>query len=635
MPEASGRSDIAAEETVEVVFQPYGKRVRAQKGATLLEASQLAGLDIRSVCGGKGECGKCRVTINKGQVSVSSFHDEKFLTPQELSEGYHIACKTRLLSDVEVGIPPETRIEKQQILTQAVISKIELNPKAIKLFLEPSLLGEGEINSQNVIKLIQSKYSLSPQIEDYALRNSAILSKTHQGVTVTLTRENGGLKVINVEAGNTSHRSYGLAIDIGTTKVVEYLVNLNDGAIIDVVSDYNAQLLYGEELISRIDYASSKKDGLVKLQKAVVDTINRLISNLASRNKLEIHEIIDVCAAGNTVMAYLLAGLDPSPLNYKSTVVSRDPIKAKTGEFGITANANAEIYCMPNVSRWLGGDAVADIIASGILESPEISLLIDMGTNGEVILGSEGWIFSTSCAAGPAFEGYEIRFGMRSVEGAIERVKIDRESLKSTYHVIGGPTMKPRGICGSGLIDLTSEMFKAGILSSSGKIQRKAGSPLIREGLDGLEYVVAPAEETNIRKDIVITDRDLYKFLDSKAATCGAIIVLIKKAGIEISEVKNLYLAGAFGNYVNMDSAFTIGLFPEFPNARVAALGNGSIAGAYLALLSTKKRENAEKIAKITTYWDLIDDPDFTDEYYEALNIPGNPKFFPTYAKKT
>ena len=568
-----------------------------------------------------------------GQVKASQFHDERFLSPQERLAGYHIACKTKILSNLLVNVPLETRLENQRILSEANIPKVELFPRVLKIFLEPEMFGGRRKSSQDLVDLSKSKFPEMIEVVDSTDCQTTGLPDIVKGLTVIAVREDDLLRLVDVQAVERSRHIYGLAVDIGTTKVVVYLVDLEDGSIVDVASEYNAQLLYGEDLISRIDYAISKKDGLAILQKTVVHTINGLIDQFSNRNHIENHDIFDVCVAGNTVMTYLLAGLDPKPLNYSRTIVSRAPVSANAKEFGVKTNKDALLFCMPNVSRWLGGDTVANVLAAGLLESRKISVLIDMGTNGEVVIGSSGWLFSTSCASGPAFEGYEIRFGMRSVEGAIEKVRIAPESLRAEYDVIGGPGTKPRGICGSGIIALAAEMFEAGILNSQGQIQ-SIDSPWIRKGLDGIEYVVAPADETDLGKDITITQRDIDKLLDSKGATCAAVSVLMRKVGLTISEVEVLYLSGAFGHYIDTDKAVTIGVFPEFPRANVVRLGNGSIAGAYLGLLSLEQRKKAIEIAKTMTYWDLIDDPLFTDEYYAALMVPGKPELFPTVMER-
>jgi len=618
--------------TVIVEFQPEGKRVEVERGLTILEAARLGGIKIRSVCGGLGSCGKCKVIVEKGHVIEKSETAKKFIDRDEASKGFHLACQTEILDDTRVTIPPESRIEGQQILASAILPRVEFDPCCVKRFLSiaPSMIEDKSNRVRQLSTLIADTLGGEPSLSEQALLKLGKLSDDIEGITLIVDRCATRSEVIDVDSGDTSLRNYGLALDIGTTKVVAYLVDLRDGEIMATESGYNEQLIYGEDLLSRIDYAFRNRGGLSRLQDAVVATINKIVEALGTNNRVDLREMTSVSAGGNTVMTYLLVGMDPSPLVDANVQVSRNPIRKRAQEFGIAINQNAPVYCLPSVSRFLGGDAVADILASGMHESPQISILIDMGTNGEIIIGSKGWLLSTSCAAGPAFEGWEIKFGMRSVEGAIEHVKIDRATLKSTYTIIGGADHRARGICGSGIIDALAEMYRSGLVDSFGKIRDEGMTPLIRKGPEGLEYVVSPASENDLGKDIVITQKDLNNLMDSKAAVCGSVAVLMKKTGATIKDVRNLYLAGAFGNYVDPASATTIGIFPEFPNAKTLQIGNGSVAGAYLALLSAKKRKEAEQIAQTMTYYDLTVDPDFMEEYSAAFSIPGRPEFFPS-----
>ena len=622
---------------IEVTFQPSGKRILVDEKTSLFEAAQQAGVNIRSICGGKGNCGKCRVIVEKGEVSTDPSLDRQFFSQEEIDRGYHLACKTYVLSEAVVNIPPETRIEGQKILTTAIIPESEINPVCKKIFFKGGVPTYPHTGSpgEALLAAIEEKYAVKAEISKQAMKRlEEIGSGRDKGATVTLCQIHEMSEIIDIEKGDTSKRSFGLAIDIGTTKIAIYLVELSSGRIIDVGSDYNRQLAYGEDLLSRIDYGFRTRHGLTKLQTAVVDTINSLIDQIAARNGVEISEISGISVAGNTVMTHLFVGLDPAPLVDSNVKVSRDPIDVKADTLGVRANRNTTVFCLPCVSRFLGGDAIADVIASGLHNSDDISVLIDMGTNGEIILGSKGWLLSSSCAAGPAFEGWGIRFGMRSLEGAIEHIQITPNTLKPVYTVIGPEKTKPRGICGSGLIDALAEMYKARILDSLGKIRGDRDTPLIRKGDDGLEYFLIPAEHNDIGRDIVITQKDVDNLMDSKAATCAAIAVLMKKVGLTISDIDNLYLFGAFGNYVDLESAVTLGVFPEFPNAETVPLGNGSIAGAYLTLLSIEKRVEVERIAGDMTYYDLSADPDFMEEYSAALTIPGNPDLFPSARKK-
>lgn len=622
---------------IEVTFQPSGRRVRVDEGTNLFEAAQSAGVNIRSICGGKGSCGKCRVIVEKGEVTTKPSLEKEFFTQKEMAGGYHLACQAFCLSDIIVDVPLETRIEGQKTLTSATIPKSELNPAYKKIFFRnglPTYPQEQPLH-EALTRAIEKEFHVQAEISEAALRKLLEIGpEKEHGVTITFYQIGERSEVVNIEVGDTSKRNFGFAIDIGTTKVAIYLVELNNGRILDIGSDYNKQLAYGEDLLSRIDYGLRTRHGPAKLQAAVVDTLNGLIASMIAKNKIGISEISELSVAGNTVMIHLFVGLDPAPLIESNVKVSRDPINVRAGKLGVAVNPDARVFCLPSASRFVGGDAIADVVTSGLHNSDEISVLIDMGTNGEIILGSKGWIFSTSCAAGPAFEGWGIKFGMRSLEGAIEHVQIKPETWKPTYIVIGPEKMKPRGICGSGLIDTLSEMYKVRILDSLGKIRSDLVSSRIRRGDEGLEYLLVPVEENDIKRDIVITQKDIDNLMDSKAATCAAVAVLMKKVGLSVPDVDNVYLFGAFGNYVDLKSATTLGVFPEFPNARIFQLGNGSLAGAYLTLLSVEKQRETEKIAEDMTYYDLTADPDFMEEYSAALAIPGRPQLFPSARKE-
>lgn len=609
-----------------IVFQPYGRRITVSEDTNLLEAARSAGITLRSVCGGKGGCGKCKIIIQKGEVQFNYDPKEKLLTDEELNDGYVLACLSFPKSDCEVFIPPETRLEGQKIQMEAKIPKIIPEPVVKKVFIKPTQLEERAGNQLEKILHLVGVESFPSHVEE---KLKAMPTCCPEGATIVIRRYKGEVEVLGLEEGNTTDRLFGLAVDIGTTKVVAYLVDLITGEVLGYESSYNKQLMYGEDVVSRIGYTMEKEDGRKKVQKAVVDTINELISRLTSKHQVGKDEIVDVCAAGNTVMTYLFAGIDASPLLDPGAKIPVNSITLDSKSVGLYVHESAKIYCLPCVSRFFGGDAIGDILVSGMHKSPKISLLVDIGTNVEAVLGCESWFVTTTAAAGPAFEGWGIRFGTRAIEGAIDHVKIDPVTLKAEYTVIGDA--KPKGICGSGLIDLLSEMFRNGMVDSLGKINTELKTPLIREGIDGYEYVVVPAEETAIEKDIVITEKDIANLIDSKAAACSAIGILLKKMRLSVYDVEQVFICGAFGNYLDVNSAIAIGLIPEFPNARITYLGNGSVAGAYLTLVSAKYRYEAEEIAKLTTYFDLLKDPDFMDEYTAAYFLPGKKELFPTW----
>jgi len=609
---------------VNITIQPYGKRIKISTKTNLLDALRSAGIIIRSVCGGQGECGKCKIIIKSGKFDFKYNPDEKLLTPDELRNGYVLACLTRCLSDCEIFIPPETIIEKPKIQAEVMLPTVSPNPMICKIFLP------GDVAIKDLQELLGYEINAKVEFSELLLSKIETIKKSYpEGLTFVLSRYINN--VIDVEGGNTSNRIYGLAVDIGTTKIVAYLIDLVTGKKLDSESEYNAQLSYGEDVVSRVGYALEHEGGLKTLQKAAVDTINLLIKRFESKLNIRASEIYDVSVAGNTVMEYLFVGKNPEPLlitKYK-VEIPREAFILNASDLGLNVNPRAKVYCLPNAGRFLGGDTIGDILVSGMHKSPEISLLIDIGTNVEVVIGSEGWLLATTAAAGPAFEGWGVRFGMRATNGAIESVKIDPQSLKAKYKVIGNT--KPKGICGSGLIDLLSELFRNGIIDALGKFNRKIKSPYVREGIDGYEYVVVPKENSATGTDIVITEKDIANLIDSKSAACAAISVLMKKMRLSVEDITRVYICGAFGSYINPNNATAIGLLPEFTNARIIYLGNGSVGGAYLTLVSSKFRDEAVEVAKLLAYYDLLKDADFMDEYLAGFVLPGKKELFPTW----
>ncbi len=609
---------------VKIVFNPMDKVIEVKRGTILLDAIREAGIRISSICGGEGECGTCKVVLNKGEVSDISTKYEKWLSPEQISEGYRLACQIRVQSDCEFTIPVESRITSPKILISTEMAIDQLDPASKKYLV--SLLPAKDYERRSI--RLHGYSGPRPSVKE-DIYNNLLLMK--EPVTATLSTIKTPPEIISIEPGDKTRSNYGLAIDVGTTTIVTLLVDLTTGKILGKASELNKQITYGETLLTRIAFSRKTKSGLQKLQRAVVQSINDLVDRLTSRAGIKNEEITSISVGGNTVMNHLLAGIDVDYLWYvdANDKVPRTPIIKKAKTLGLHINPEAYVYCLPNVSRFLGGDAVGDVVASGMCDSDEISLLVDMGTNGEIIFGSKNWLVSCSVASGPAFEGGGIRFGMRAMRGAIEHVKIDPETFKAEYTVIGDTL--PRGICGSGIIDAASEMFSVGILDFTGKIV-KGRTPLVRNGRDGLEYVIVPAEKTAINQDLVITQRDMDYLMDSKGAVCGGILVLMRKFKLSIYDVKNLYLAGAFGAYTDLRNATKLGIFPEFPNAKIRPIGNGSLSGAYATLLSSKKREEANIIAQNMLYIDLLADVMFAETYSESIYIPGPKELFPSYS---
>ena len=606
---------------IRVIFQPMNRVVTVPSGTSLLSAIVLAGLTIESICGGKGTCGKCRVILNSG--SCTDAPDTVTgcrLTRKEREAGYHLACQVTVLSDAEFTIPVESRIDSPQILVTKPAVAGTVEPMVMQYLVELFPIEGLPVASQSV--RFAGYSGLRPRMTDEQY-HALLDPDTPQ--TALLSTLHSPPKVLAFLPAENPVRLYGVAIDLGTTTVVGCLARLDTGEILATASTLNRQITYGEELLTRIGYAASPA-GLATLQKSAAAAINDVIATLALNAGIEPTAIFALTIAGNTVMNHLLCGLDPHYLELADAEVSRAPLIRTAQGLGLLANPAAEVYCLPNVSRFVGGDAIGDMITAGMQESDDLSLMVDLGTNGEIVLGDRHWSASVSCASGPAFEGAGIRAGMRAMKGAIDHVEGDPTTGKIRWTTIGAAP--PRGICGSGIVDLAVALVETGALDFAGKFD--STSPRVRAGPDGAEYLLVRDDESGTGREIVITQRDIDYLMDSKAAACGAIAVLLKRYKHTVGDVRHLYLAGAFGAYTNIEKAVRFGILPWFPAATVHMIGNGSLSGAYACLVSEKSRAAAESMARHMVYIDLMTDTAFAEEYAAALYIPGRPDLFPS-----
>ena len=606
-------------DTVRVIFHPLNKVISIARGSKVLDAIRLAAIQFESICGGKGECGKCKVIFLHGSCTFNSPESTGKLSPDEIARNYCLACNTYITGNCEFIIPVESRIDAPQILKNFCWPEDILSPSTDKYRIAGGPMTQQPFGHRS-IRLEgyngERPHMSKPQQE--------WLASTRGPATVTISRTNGYPEVIGIEVGDTTGQNYGIAIDLGTTSVVGMLVNLANGKVCASASVLNRQITFGEELITRI---AAVKDvgGRETLQMAAMDSINGVIDQMAAEIPVDVTTINDVCIAGNTVMIYLLTGRDPSILELANAEIPRVPIILKAQDLRLSANPHAYVYCLPNVSRFVGGDAVGDVVVSGMHVSRDLSLLIDLGTNGEVVFGNEDWLASASCASGPAFEGAGITSGMRAMRGAIDHVSIDPTTAQVSFTTIGNE--QPKGICGSGIIDAAAGMAGSGILDFTGKLIE--GKPGVRRGDEGPEFVLVPKENTATGRDISITRQDMAYLMDSKAAVCGAIGVLMKKYRISVGDVRHVYLAGAFGAYADIHNVVAFGIIPRFFNAEFHPISNGALSGAYAALLSQKRRREAESVAKKMVYIDLLIDSDFIEEYSAAIYIPGKKDYFP------
>lgn len=609
---------MSANSTFKVLFPQYGVEVKVEEGTTILEAARKAGIGIRSVCGGKGLCGKCKVLVISGNIN-HRVKDEALLKEDEIRRGYALACMANVLSDVEVIVPPESFIGKAKLLSHVTLPKqVPLEPSIVLKYTDNvSKAREYILNfhvSGDVVRKIRASLS----------SGGSLVIDLHTNKIIDFLPETKGAEGL-----------YGIALDIGTTKIVAALVDVMSGKIVGVESEFNKQLIYGEDVVSRISKAIEGSESLKEVQRAAVDTVNELIQRLCKRFSINSQNIYEIAAAGNTAMTFLFVGENPYPLikSFREPVkIDPKPYLLDARDLGVNVNANASIYVLPCSGRFLGGDVIGDIITAGINFSEEPSLLIDIGTNAEVVIGCKHWFIGTTAPAGPAFEGWGLRHGVRAVTGAIESITIDTATLKAMYTTIGDA--KPIGICGSGYIDLVAQLFTSGAIDIFGKFYRDLKSQYIREDVDGYEYIIAPASETGIERDIIVTEKDIYNIIDSKSSVCAAISILLKKMYLSVFDVKNVYICGAFGRYLNISSAIAIGMIPEFPNAKMVYIGNGSLGGAYLSLVSKTYRFEAERVSKLIAPIELMLDPNFMDEYEAGFKLPGRRELFPSWWEK-
>ena len=608
-----------------VTFLPSYRKIDVPRGTTVLDAAQRAGLSMNVVCGGQGKCGKCVVYIQSGRAEFDRQKFGRFFSDDELQKGACLACETIVQGDLHVLVPESTLIQEQKILVEGLDHEIEFRPSVRKYYVElqPPSLADPSPDLSRLLWGIQK--SGGPVAEKmYAplevLREiPSILRHSDWKVTATIGLVPGGYRVIDLQENDTSKRAYGAAVDLGSTTVVVYLWDLVTGKVVGVASNYNKQISCGEDILARVNFA--RKNGLTKLQALAAESINQALTTASNSAGIDREDIYEVVVAGNTVMTHMLLGIDPAYMIAEPYVpVVRRALSIAASRLGIACNQNGGVFAFPAVSDFIGGDIIADILACGMGERDEISLLVDIGTNFEVVLGNKEWMFSCAGAAGPALEGGEVLFGMRANPGAIEKITIDPVTLDPKYSTING--IKPRGICGSGLIDLLAELLVVCVIDRTGRINTEIEHPRIRKGTHFPEFVIAWAKETDIGKDIVITENDIKNLIMSKASVHAACVTLMKEAGVTHKDIATIYFAGAFGNYLDKKNATIIGLIPEIDLNDIKNIGNGAVTGANIALINRRARKTLDDIAYRIAYIELNAESSFMDEYTGSTFLP-------------
>ncbi|HAP31620.1 MAG TPA: ferredoxin [Firmicutes bacterium] len=633
-----------------VIFQPSGRRGTVESGTDLLDASRQLGVDIESPCGAARVCGKCKVQVEEGffekfgieskmsNLSPLMEEEKDELEPEELQKNYRLACCATVQGNVLVFVPEESRGAQQVILETGRERDISVHPVVKNYYIEmisPSLDDQTD-DFMRIKNAIGEKYGLQGiEYIDYfvTVNLPEIVRSANWKVTVSVW---DGREIIKVSPGLVED-PWGIAIDVGSTTVAAYLCNLRTGASTVKRSMMNPQITYGEDVLSRITYAMMNDDGLEKMSKVMIEGINSLVKGMVDHAGITADDVVDMTLVGNTVMHHLLLNIDPKYVGRAPFAPAfKCSVDFKARDLGIKINKASYVHWLPIEAGFVGADNVAVLIAEEPYKQDKMMLVIDIGTNGEIVFGNREKLFSTSCATGPALEGAQIRFGMRAAPGAIEWVKIDPYTKEPKFKIIGqqdwfkeGDEPLAKGICGSGIIDVVAEMFKASIIDKTGRFNQKMETPRVRKGADGkMEYILCYAEETSIGKDITVTQGDIRAIQLAKSALyCGAEYLMEKRG---VSKPDRIVLAGAFGSYINKESAMVMGMVPDCNLDDVQAVGNAAGDGAKLALVSKEKRREAQWVAREVEFIETATEPDFQGRFADAMAFPHRTHKFPS-----
>jgi uncharacterized 2Fe-2S/4Fe-4S cluster protein (DUF4445 family) len=603
---------------VRVRFKPLDEVTEVERGTSVLKAAFQAGLRLDAECGGMGRCGKCRVMVTKGVSSITP-REREYLTPYDIENKIRLACQANVQASTVVSIL-STPSAKDQILEAGVSRTVAFDPAIKKHFLD---LDKTDLKNEKpldqLIRGFLEQTGIRRPILDFSCLKTLPLALQNNtgGVTALLQ----GRQVLGFEAGDTRDRIYGLAVDVGTTTVVGYLFDLGSGNLVGVNSALNSQASYGSDVVSRIEHAIQNPEGLEQLKAEVVATINRIIEKLCDLKNISNREIYSLYLVGNTPMNHLFWGISPcflarfpyNPLTVKALGVS-------AGDTDVQMNPLGRVFSLPLISGFIGSDTVAVILSTGLHKSRLPRMAIDIGTNGEIVLTDGKAMVACSCAAGPAFEGAHIQCGMRGTSGAIDRVYLSDGEIR--YHVID--EVPPKGICGSGLVDAVKVMLTAGLLNNNGKLldREAVANPRLARLIRREKYaqLALTGEHKPIGGEaVVVTRKDISELQLAKGAMRAGINILMDKLGLRESDIREVYLAGGFGNYVNPASAVTIGLLPVFPNAKITPVGNAAGSGAKMALLSTRAYKEAVKIAERVEHVELANIPQFQQEFAKGV----------------
>jgi len=672
-----GSGFMGDKDRAKVIFQPSGRRDEVPKGITIIEASRRVGVDIETLCGEKKVCGKCKVRVEEGFFEKFGIHSSishtsewqeeegKFITEEERAAGYRLGCCAKVEGDLLIFVPEESRAGKQVVSKAARDIAIEWDPAVKHYYIElkePSF-DDPTGDFERLTEVLEAEYGLKGLEIDYLtlMKLPSVLRGAKFKVTVAVWMDKEIIRVLPGEVKDY----YGIAIDVGTTTVAAYLCNMATMEVIDTVSMMNPQCKYGEDVMSRITFHMMHEDGLERMSNDIIEGLNKLIEQACEGThppkkkvkgdngdewveepeegktylRLSRDDIEDMTLVGNTAMHHILLKLNPEYVGLAPfpPVVHRS-LDIKGRDLGIRINESSYVHILPNEAGFVGADNVGVLIAEEPYKNEEMTLIIDIGTNGELVLGNKDKLISSSCATGPALEGAQITFGMRAAPGAIERIKIDPETHEVDYKVIGreawrsyskAEEMNTKGICGSGILDLLAELYRSGVILKSGRFNPKQKSNRYRKNPENGqgEFVIAWANETAIDKDIVVTQKDIRQIQLAKGALYCGCKLMMRRMGIE--KVDKVKIAGAFGTHVDREKALIMGLFPDCPIESIIAVGNAAGDGARAALLNVEKRKEANWVARNVEYIELTVEEDFQQQFMQAMQIPHMTDNFP------
>jgi uncharacterized 2Fe-2S/4Fe-4S cluster protein (DUF4445 family) len=635
MPERADTLAEVVDGQVAVRLEPAGQTITVPAGTTLGDAISKAGLQVSLPCGGQGRCGRCAVEVRAGLVRRRS---TLRLSEQDLARGYALACQTIVTGDATIWIPPEH--ERAELLQgESKADKTAAETYVCSHHARPwvsryRVAMKSPTTDDNIPDLERLQRELTRQFDlPFVVPTLTalddlphVIREKDWAVTAEVERypspcDTDSYRLLDVLPGHARKSSLGLAVDIGTTTVEAYLGDLSTGRLLDRASAYNRQMARGEDVISRIIYARDR-ERLRELQELVVATVNSLIDEMLPRQDLAPEDITFVTVAANTTMTHLFLGLRPDYIRLEPYVPAAGrfgPVSAF--RLGLHVHPEANVDCMPGVGAYVGGDITAGVLRSGMHDDERITLFIDVGTNGEMVLGNSEWLISCACSAGPAFEGAGAASGVRAVKGAIDEVWIDPRTLEPTYTTLGDtPAI---GICGSGMISLLGEMRVTGVIDKGGRIAAEGLSERVRRGENGLEYVVVWAKESGEGVgDIVLAEADIHNLMRAKASIYAGATVLCDSVGMHMSDVERVLIGGGFGRHIDVEKAIDIGLLPDLPWKRFTYLGNTSLQGAYEALTCREHRAQLEELAGKMTYLELSADNRFMEAFTSALFLP-------------